>query len=41
MTIADVIANLQEEKQKAVASRFPCRAIMVDNVQQYFRKFAS
>ena len=35
MTIADVIANLQEEKQKAVASRFPCRAIMVDNVQQY------
>lgn len=35
MTIKEVVAGFQWEKQKAVASRFPCRAIMVKNVKQY------
>lgn len=35
MTIKEVVAGLQKEKQGAVASRFPCRAIMVKNVTQY------
>lgn len=35
MTIKDVVAGLQKERQEAVASRFPCRAIMVKNVSQY------
>ena len=35
MTIEAVAAELQKEKQNAVASRFPCRAIMVKNVAQY------
>ena len=35
MTIKAVVAGLQKEKQKAVTSRFPCRAIMVKNVPQY------
>jgi hypothetical protein len=35
MTISSVVAELQKEKQAAVASRFPCRAIMVKNVTQY------
>lgn len=35
MTIKEVVAGLQKEKQGAVASRFPCRAIMVKNVVQY------
>ena len=35
MTIREVVAGFQREKQEAVASRFPCRAIMVKNVKQY------
>ena len=35
MTIKAVVAGMQKEKQKAVTSRFPCRAIMVKNVPQY------
>lgn len=35
MTIKEVVAGFQQEKQEAVASRFPCRAIMVKNVKQY------
>lgn len=35
MTIKEVVAGLQKEKQEAVASRFPCRAVMVKNIQQY------
>lgn len=35
MTINEVIAGFQREKQEAVASRFPCRAIMVKNIKQY------
>lgn len=35
MTIQEVVAGFQREKQEAVASRFPCRAIMVKNVKQY------
>ncbi|MBR4291497.1 MAG: BREX-4 system phosphatase PglZ [Oscillospiraceae bacterium] len=35
MTIKNVVAGLQKEKQEAIASRFPCRAIMVKNVAQY------
>lgn len=35
MTIKEVVSGFQREKQEAVASRFPCRAIMVKNVKQY------
>ena len=35
MTIKEVVSTFQREKQEAVASRFPCRAIMVKNVKQY------
>ncbi len=35
MTILEVVSNLQKEKQANVPSRFPCRAIMVKNIQQY------
>lgn len=35
MTIKEVVSAFQREKQEAVASRFPCRAIMVKNVKQY------
>jgi hypothetical protein len=35
MTVKEVVAGLQKEKQEAVASRFPCRAVMVKNIQQY------
>ena len=35
MTIKEVVAGFQREKQEAVASRFPCRAIMVKNIRQY------
>lgn len=35
MTIKEVVSVFQREKQEAVASRFPCRAIMVKNVKQY------
>ena len=35
MTIKEVVAGFQREKQEAVSSRFPCRAIMVKNVRQY------
>lgn len=35
MTIKEVVAGFQREQQEAVASRFPCRAIMVKNVKQY------
>lgn len=35
MTINEVVAGFQREKQEAVASRFPCRAIMVKNIKQY------
>lgn len=37
MTIQEVVSNLQKEKQAAVASRFPCRAIMVKNIKEYCR----
>ena len=35
MTIQEVVSKLQTEKQEAVASRFPCRAIMVKNIREY------
>lgn len=35
MTIKEVVTAFQREKQEAVASRFPCRAIMVKNIKQY------
>ncbi len=35
MTIAQVVEKLRKEKQNGVASRFPCRAIMVQNIEQY------
>lgn len=35
MTIDQAVAALLEEKLKGLTSRFPCRAIMVRNVQQY------
>lgn len=35
MTIREVVATLQKEKQANVPSRFPCRAIMVRNIRQY------
>lgn len=35
MTIKEVVAGFQRERQEAVASRFPCRAIMVKNIKQY------
>ena len=35
MTIQEVVSKLQKEKQDAVASRFPCRAIMVKNIREY------
>lgn len=35
MTISQVIDKLNKEKQEGIPSRFPCRAIMVKNVQQY------
>ena len=35
MTIKEVVSVFQREKQEAVASRFPCRAVMVKNVKQY------
>ena len=35
MTVKDVIAKLQFEKQKNVTSRFSCRAIMVKNIDEY------
>lgn len=35
MTIDQVISELTKEKQEGLPSRFPCRAIMVKNVQQY------
>lgn len=35
MTIQEVVANLQSEKQNEVPSRFPCRAIMVSDISQY------
>lgn len=35
MTIQEVVAALQAEKQANVPSRFPCRAIMVKNISGY------
>lgn len=35
MTIKEVASGFQREKQEAVTSRFPCRAIMVKNIKQY------
>jgi hypothetical protein len=35
MTIQQVVKILQSEKQQSVPSRFPCRAIMVKNINQY------
>ena len=35
MTIQEVVSKLQTEKQEAVTSRFPCRAIMVKNIREY------
>ena len=35
MTIKEVVSGFQREKQEAVTSRFPCRAIMVKNIKQY------
>ena len=35
MTIQQVISILKREKQENLKSRFPCRAIMVRNVEQY------
>lgn len=35
MTIKEVVTLFQKEKQEAVASRFPCRAVMVKTIEQY------
>lgn len=35
MTIGEVIAQLRSEKEQCVPSRFPCRAIMVNDIRQY------
>ena len=35
MTIDQIISVLIQEKQNSITSRFPCRAIMVKNVEQY------
>lgn len=35
MTILEVVSELQKEKQANTSSRFPCRAVMVKNIQQY------
>ncbi len=35
MTIDEVIAIFQSDKQEGVKSRFPCRAIMCSNIEQY------
>ena len=35
MTIDQAIAKLQEENRNEQPSRFPCRAIMVQNIEQY------
>lgn len=35
MTIEKVVEKLKEERQKGIPSRFPCRAIMVDDIAQY------
>ena len=37
MTIQEVIAKLQADKQNRVPSRFHCRAIMVRTIDQYCR----
>lgn len=35
MTIQQVVSALQKEQQLRLASRFPCRAIMVKNIEKY------
>ncbi|MCD8003207.1 MAG: BREX-4 system phosphatase PglZ [Clostridia bacterium] len=35
MTIQEAVSKLQYERQNNVPSRFPCRAIMVSNIEQY------
>lgn len=35
MTIKEVVSILQKEKLNNLPSRFPCRAIMVNTVEQY------
>ncbi len=35
MTINEAISQLQRERQEQIASRFPCRAILVKNIKQY------
>ena len=35
MTIDQVVGKLISEKQNRLTSRFPCRVIMVRNVQKY------
>ena len=35
MTIDQIISELVREKQNGITSRFPCRAIMVKNIEQY------
>ncbi|MCD7847863.1 MAG: BREX-4 system phosphatase PglZ [Oscillospiraceae bacterium] len=35
MTIQEAVSKLQNERQNKVPSRFPCRAIMVSNIEQY------
>ena len=35
MTIKKLVAMFQKEKQEEVPSRFPCRAVMVRNVEEY------
>ncbi len=36
MTVREAITRIQEERQQGVPSRFHCRAIMVQNIGQYF-----
>ena len=40
MTIKQVVEALQTERQEHLASRFPCRAIMVKNIDQYCQLLA-
>ena len=35
MTIDQLVSELAKEKQDGITSRFPCRVVMVKNVQQY------
>ena len=41
MTIDTVVQELETEKKLGLASRFPCRAIMVGSIAQYCQLIAA